>query len=77
MTHGPNCRSRTRPAISSRVPRTIGATSTDTTPSAGVATPCSSTAAARTASASRRPSRTSPRSVLWAIASPHSFTTTG
>ena len=30
ITHGPNCGSRTSPAISSRLPRTIGATSSST-----------------------------------------------
>ena len=35
ITVGPNCGSRTTPAISSRLPRTIGATSTPTSPSCG------------------------------------------
>ena len=77
ITHGPNCGSRTRPAISSREPRTCSATSRPTRPSSGRAFASSSAAAPRTASPSRSPSRTRSRSVLCAIASPHSFTTTG
>ena len=46
-------------------------------PSSGRAAASSSAAAARTASASPSRRRTSPRSVLCAIASPHSLTTTG
>ena len=42
ITHGPNCGSRTSPAISSRVPRTIGATSSSTGPSSGRAAASSS-----------------------------------
>ena len=77
MTVGPNCSSVWMPAISSRVPDSIGATSSSTSPSSGRAAPSSSAAAVRTAASSPRRSRTSPRSVLWAIASPHSFATTG
>ena len=73
----PNCGSRLRPAISSRVPRTIGATSRPTSPSSGRAAASSSAPAASTASADASPRRTRPRSVLWAMASPHSLTTTG
>ena len=76
-THGPNCGSRTIPAISSRLPRTISATSSCTSPSAGRTFASNSLAAARTASAFARPSLTKSRSVLCAIASPHNFTTTG
>ena len=77
MTHGPNSLSVCRPAISSRAPRTIGETRSATSPSAGPAAASRSAAAAVTASGSASPSRTSPRSVLCAIASPVSFTTTG
>ena len=56
---------------------TIGATSTLTAPSSGVAAASRSAAAASTAAASPSRSRTRPRSVLWAMASPHSLTTTG
>ena len=77
MTHGPNCGSVCTPAISSRDPRTIGATSNATSPSSGRAAARRSTAAAATASGVVRPSRTSPRSVLCAIVSPDSLTTTG
>ena len=78
ITHGPNCGSRTRPAMSSRVPRTIGATSSSTAPSSGRAAASSSLRGrARPPRRRARPRRTRPRSVLCAIASPHSFTTTG
>ena len=50
MTLRPNCGSRTSPAISSRFPATIGATSSETAPSSGWAAASSSAAAARTAS---------------------------
>ncbi len=76
ITFRPNCGSSTTPAISSRVPRTIGATSSWTGPSAGVDAPSSSAPAWRTCSAVVRLSLTRPRSVLWAMASPHSLTTT-
>ena len=42
ITVGPNCGSRSTPAISSRLPRIIGATSTTTSPSSGVAAASSS-----------------------------------
>src|SRR5690606_34887645 len=77
MTVMPNCSSRCSPAISSRLPRSIGATSRCTSPSSGRAAARSSSAAAATDAASLSPSRTRPRSVLWAIPSPPSFTTTG
>ena len=77
ITFGPNCGSRTMPAISSRLPLTIGATSTVTAPSAEVAFASRSAAADSTDAASVSRRRTSPRSVLWAIASPHSLATTG
>ena len=73
----PNCGSRWSPAISSRLPDTIGATSRWTAPSSGRAAARRSVAAARTASSSPRPRRTRPRSVLCAIESPPSLTTTG
>ncbi len=76
-TQRPNCGSRTRPASSSRRPRTSSATSSSTAPSSGRASASSSAAAARTAGPSASPTRTRPRSVLWAMASPHSFRTTG
>ena len=38
-TVGPNCGSRATPAMSSRLPFTMGATSSDTSPSSGVAAP--------------------------------------
>ena len=63
--------------MSSRVPDTIGATSTSTRPSSGRAAASSSVAAARTAPASRNPRRTRPRSVLCAIVAPQSLATTG
>src|SRR5262249_42730031 len=69
--------SRTDPAISSRRPRTCSATRTSTAPSSGRASARSSADAARTAVASATPSRTRSRSVLCAIESPQSFTTTG
>ena len=72
-TQGPNCGSRTRPAISSRLPRTCSATSSATAPSSGRAAASSSRAAARTAAASPSPRRTRSRSVLCAMASPQSF----
>ena len=78
ITVGPNWRSRSMPAISSRFPATIGATSNETSPSDGSAASKQlgrGGVARLLASPSRR--RTRPRSVLWAIASPHSFTTTG
>ena len=60
--------------MSSRLPRTIGATSSSTGPSSGRA---AAEQLARRPRAPRRrrarPSRTSPRSVLCAIASPHSL----
>ncbi len=77
MTVGPNWGSSDRPAISSRVPDTMGATSTPTSPSAGVAAASRAVAASSTAPASRRLRRTRPRSVLCAMRSPHSFATTG
>ena len=77
MTLAPNCGSRTMPAMSSRLPLIMGATSSDTSPSAAVALPSNSAAAASTAASSARRSFTRPRSVLCAMASPHSFTTTG
>ena len=77
MTHGPNCGSRTTPAISSRRPRTISATRSPTSPSSGRRSPSSSRAAARTPAASAMPKRTRLRSVLCATASPQSFTATG
>ncbi len=77
ITIAPNWASWTTPAISSRLPDTIGAINTSTSPSAGVAAPSSSVAAASTAARSPRRSLTNPRSVLWAIASPLSFATTG
>jgi hypothetical protein len=55
ITLAPNCGSRTTPAMSSRLPDTIGATSTDTGPSSGVAAASRSAAACSTAPAS--PSR--------------------
>ena len=55
ITHGPNCGSRTRPAISSRFPRTIGATSSSTAPSSGRAAASSSRRGRGTASPSREP----------------------
>ena len=45
ITVGPNWASRSTPAISSRLPRIIGATSTATSPSSGVAAASSSVAA--------------------------------
>src|SRR5680860_1562916 len=77
ITHGPNWGSVWSPAISSRLPVTMGITRSSTVPSSGRARPRSSPAASRTASASTSRRRTRPRSVLWAIAGPHSFTTTG
>ena len=73
----PNCGSRLTPAISSRMPRSIGATSTCTSPSSGRAAARSSDAAATTSAALVMPRRTSPRSVLCAMASLQSLTTTG
>jgi len=77
ITVMPKVGSRCTPAISSREPRAIGAISTFTSPSAGVADASSSSAARSTSSVFCRPSRTNPRSVLCAIASPHSLATTG
>ncbi len=77
ITLAPNCGSRTTPAINSRLPEIIGAINSDTSPSAGVALAKRSVAAASTAVLSTSLSRTKPRSVLCAIAAPHSFTTTG
>ena len=77
ITVGPNCGSRSAPTMSSRLPCTIGATRTVTSPSAGVAAARRSVAAASTSAAVRRLRRTRPRSVLWAIASPLSLATTG
>jgi hypothetical protein len=77
ITAIPNCGSRTSPAMSSRLPATIGATRTPTAPSSGRAASSSSVAARLTASASASLSFTRPRSVLWAMASPHSLATTG
>ena len=77
ITHGPNAGSRTMPATSSRRPRTCSATSSCTSPSSGRRSLSSSPAAARTAAGSARPRRTRSRSVLWRIASPQSFSTTG
>ena len=78
ITVMPNCGSSASPAISSRLPRTIGATSTATSPSSGVAAASSSVAAAAHRRRRQpRPRRTSPRSVLWAMWSPHSLATTG
>ena len=65
------------PAMSSRLPRIMGATSTVTSPSSAVARPRRSQAAASTASGVARFTRTRPRSVLCAMRSPHSFATTG
>ena len=76
-TVGPNCSSWETPAISSRVPETMGATSTPVASSSGLAASSSSCAAAATAPGSDNPRRTSPRSVLCAICSPHSLTATG
>ena len=71
ITHGPNCASVCTPAMSSRVPVIMGATRRSTAPSSGRGgREQRRRAAARTASASVRPSRTRPRSVLCAIASP-------
>ena len=77
ITVMPNCGSSASPAISSRLPRSIGATSTPTSPSSGGGRGQQVGGRGRTASASARPSRTRPRSVLWAMASPHSLATTG
>ncbi len=76
-THGPNWGSRTRPRISSRFACTISATSSVTGPSSGTAFARSSLAAAATAAAAPSPRRTRSRSVLCAMASPQSFSTTG
>jgi hypothetical protein len=77
ITVGPNCTSRSRPTISSRLPEIIGATSTPTSPSSGRAAARSSEAARSTAGPSARSRRTRPRSVLWAIEWPTSLATTG
>ncbi len=76
ITHGPNCGSRSTPAMSSRLPCTIGATRIPTAPSSGTAASSRAVDAARTSSSPCSPSRTRPRSVLWATPSPQSFTTT-
>ena len=77
MTNNPNCGSRKTPAINSRLPDSILAIKSETSPSSTVALANNSRAAVAVASAEPRPSRTSPRSVLCAIESPHNFTTTG
>lgn len=77
ITAGPNCGSRITPAMSSRFPDTMGAIRIDTSPSSGRAAASSSLAAVYTAAVSARPRRTRPRSVLWAMVSPHSFAATG
>ena len=75
---GPNCGVGCRPAMSSRLPRTIGATSRSTGTVVGRrGARAARSAACSTAAASARFRRTSPRSVLCAIASPLSLTTTG
>lgn len=73
----PNTGSLCSPAMNSRLPLIMGATSTCTGPSSTVASDNSSPAAACTAAESTRPRRTRPRSVLCAIESPHSLATTG
>jgi hypothetical protein len=77
MTVMPNWGSWCSPAISSRVARSMGATSRCTSPSSGVAAASSSLAASATCSGEPSPNRTSARSVLWAIPSPPNLTTTG
>ena len=77
ITVGPNWGSTSIPAISSRVPLIMGATNRWTSPSAGVAAAKRLVAASVTASALLSRKRTRPRSVLWAMLSPPSFTTTG
>ena len=76
ITVGPNCASTSMPTMNSRTPETISATSRCTSPSAGRAAPSSSVAASRTASSPVKRRRTRPLSVLCAIASPPSLTTT-
>ena len=77
MAFRPNWGSRTSPAMSSLLPSIIGVTRRVTAPSSGRAAASNSAAAERAAPASARPSRTRPRSVLWAMAAPHSLTATG
>ena len=77
MTVGPNCGSRTTPAMNSRLPAIIGAIRTLTSPSACSTRLRSSAAAASTATRSARRNLTNPRSVLCAIVSPLSLATTG
>ena len=67
MTQAPNCGSRTNPAMSSRRPTTISATSRCAAPSSGRRPAHTASAAASTAAASRRSSRTRLRSVLCAV----------
>ena len=64
ITIGPNCGSRIIPTMNSRAPDTIGATSSDTSPSSGRAAASNSSAADRTAASSASERRTKPRSVL-------------
>ena len=83
-THGPNCGSRTRPTISSRLAETISpirmptwSVPVPTGPSSGRTSARRSATAASTAAASPRPRRTPSRSLLWAILRPQSLATTG
>lgn len=79
ITVVPNCGSVDSPAMSSRFRREHrGHEQIDRCLLASVARPSRSDDAAPTAAASPKvSSRTRPRSVLWAMASPLSFTTTG
>ncbi len=77
ITVGPNCGSRTAPAISSRMPETIGATSRSTSPSSGRAAASRACEVSRAAVSSGTPRWTRPRSDLWAMPSPFSLSTTG
>ena len=77
ITVMPNCGSRASPAISSRLPRTIGATRTPTSPSSGTRGGEQLVGRATHGGGVAQAEPDEPRSVLWAIASPHSLATTG